>query len=76
MNARALLTEEQIREIRATYYMHGKRGGAVSRTVTMTDLASEYGCVKGTIEAILYDRTWQHIDAGCEIGEAALWRVS
>lgn len=47
------LTEEQVREIRRAY---------ATGTVTLLELAQEYGTVAPNIHAIVHRRSWKHLD--------------
>lgn len=51
-NGQAILTREQVLEIREKY----KRGVTLQK-----DLAKEYGVVRGTIKDLLAGRTWAHL---------------
>lgn len=63
-NGRALLTEQQVREIVATYQREGRRLRAVPRVgLTRRQLADRYGVSVPTIDAILSGRNWRHIKA-------------
>lgn len=49
---RALLTEEQVLEIRAEY---------VSVKTQIERMAKKYGVADGTIRSILYNHSWKHL---------------
>lgn len=51
-NGAAVLTAQQVREIRARY---------IPFKVTMNDLAREFGVKRAAIESIVYRKSWRHI---------------
>lgn len=56
MHCDAKLTETQVREIRRAHTPHKKKGPG-----TPAMLAKQHGVNVGTIQAIVYRRTWKHI---------------
>lgn len=59
-NSRSVLTEEQVRDIRAHHYYLGLHA----------DLGRHYGVAATTILRVRTGLNWRHVDEACEAGES------
>lgn len=60
-NARAVLTDEQVLDIRARFVRGGRGRKGEPRTGTLQDLADEYGVSKSLVHNIVNRKAWTHI---------------